>query len=644
MCGIAGILEFETGRQPSLDQLQRMAHALVHRGPDEEGFYQSGPVGFAHRRLSIIDLASGQQPMQSPDGQVCVVFNGEVYNYLELKHELEQKGYTFSTRSDTEVLLALYLHYGVAAFPKINGMLACAVWDQRTRQLVLARDRFGKKPLFYYQDSHRFLFGSEIKALLAHGEVPRTLNPAALHSYFTHSYIVGEHTILADVRRVPPAHVLVVRDRHVTCQPYWEFRLHPDDAPPNEEDATTHLDGLLRQAVQRRLMSEVPLGAFLSGGLDSSTVVALMAQMSSRPVQTFTVGFDESDYSELADAREVAKHLGTEHHEMVVKPAALDILPDLVWYLDEPFGDSSAVPTYYVSRAARQHLTVALSGDGGDEVFAGYMRYQQIAEYQRMQAIPAGVRQRVLQPLAARLPFTWPGWNYLYAMGKMNGSALPYNLGLYPYIQEQLYTPEFQQQLQGDDPFALTEQILSRGEHLDPVSRYQYLDTLQYLPADILTKVDRMSMATSLEVRAPLLDYTVVEYLATLPLSYKLRGGVSKYILRKLSERLLPPSVLAKRKQGFAIPKGRWFQQDLRTFAEELLLSPRTLTRGYVRGDTVRRLLRHHLSGRRDYSTWIWCLIMFEMWCRTFLDERLDRTLERRERPGDFSRRAGVEV
>lgn len=624
MCGIAGVLEFLPDHQPSLERLRRMAQVLTHRGPDEEGFYTSGPVGLAHRRLSIIDLASGQQPMESPDGQVCVVFNGEVYNYPELKAELTQQGHVFRTTSDTEVLLALYRCYGLEAFARVNGMLACAFWDQRTRQLVLVRDRFGKKPLFYYADAQRLVFGSEIKAILAYGGVQRHVNLAALHEYLTHSFIVGNQSILQGIHRLPPAHALVVHDGQIRTFPYWQFQFTPQPNPPPEEEIVEHLAELLRQAVRRRLMSEVPLGAFLSGGIDSSTVVALMAQLSDRPVRTFAIGFDEANYSELEDARTVAQHFGTEHHEMIVKPAALEVLPKLVWYFDEPFGDSSAVPTYYVCQAARQHLTVALSGDGGDEVFAGYVRYRELEQYQRMGRIPSWIRHQLLQPLTGVLPFTWPGWNYLYAMGKMNGGGVPSGLGLYPYIQEQLYSSEFTHALRGCDAFAETAKILRNGDHLDPVSRYQYLDTLQYLPADILTKVDRMSMANSLEVRSPLLDHTVVEYMATLPITLKLRGEVSKYILRKLCGRWLPPATLQKRKQGFAIPKDKWFQQELRTFAEDLLLDRKTLARGYFRKESLSRLLSHHATGRRDYSTWIWCLIVLEMWHRLFLDDWQD--------------------
>jgi asparagine synthase (glutamine-hydrolysing) len=500
-------------------------------------------------------------------------------------------------------------------------MFACAFWDARTRRLVLARDRFGKKPLFYYQDAHLLLFGSEMKALLAYGGIDRQVNLRALHEYLTYGYIVGEQSILKGIHRLPPAHMLVVQNGQVLCRPYWTFTFQPAARPPDEVEAVERLEELLRQAVRRRLMSDVPLGAFLSGGLDSSMVVAFMAELSERPVKTFTVGFEESDYSELEDARLVAQHLGTDHHEAVVKPSALDILPDLVWHLDEPFGDSSAVPTYYVCRAARQHVTVALSGDGGDEVFAGYTRYQELDRYINMLKIPAWVRRGIIRPITRTLPFTCPGWNYLYAMGALRDGALSAGLGLYPYIQEKLYSSDLQRQLRAHITLEPMAQLLYQARHLDPVSRYQYLDTLQYLPADILTKVDRMSMANSLEVRSPLLDAPLVEYMATLPVSLKLRDGVSKYIFRKLCSRLLPPAVLTKRKQGFAVPKDRWFQHELRTSAEMILLDPRTLARGYFRQETLLRLLQHHTAGRRDYSTWIWCLMVLEMWFRRFLDE-----------------------
>lgn len=623
MCGIAGILEFDKEREPTLEELRRMAQVLKHRGPDEEGFYQSRPVGLAHRRLSIIDLVSGQQPMESPDGRLCVVFNGEVYNFPELKLELEGKGYTFRTRSDTEVLLALYSRYGLEAFPKINGMFACAFWDRAERQLVLARDRFGKKPLFYYHGARRFLFASEIKALLTLEEIERKINPAALHEYLTYTYVVGDQTFIQGIYRLPPAHVLVIRDgQQQLLRPYWELKFEPDSNPATEPEVLERVGDLLRRAVKSRLISDVPLGAFLSGGLDSSTVVALMTQLSDRPVRTFTIGFDESRYSELEDARVVAKHLGTDHHEIIVKPSAFDVLPELVWHFDEPFGDSSALPTYYVCKAAREHVTVALSGDGGDEVFAGYNRYRRTGRSRRFQKIPIWMRHKMIRPLANTLPFTFPAWNSLYAMGRVNGEGTPFRMGIYPYIQEQIYSDDLKMQLKGCSAFAAEVRLRSKAQHLDPVSRSQYRDTLEYLPADILTKVDRMSMANSLEVRSPFLDYTLVEYMATLPVSFKLREGTSKYILRKLCSQMLPASVLSKPKQGFAIPRDQWFQKELRPAAEEILLDARTVARGYFRNDILKRVLRHHATGKRDYSTWIWCLVVLEMWQRLFLDSR----------------------
>jgi asparagine synthase (glutamine-hydrolysing) len=620
MCGIAGILELDPRARPSRDALRRMSGVLTHRGPDAEGFWESGPVGLAHRRLSIIDVASGQQPMESPDGQVCVVFNGEIYNYPELRRDLESRGHVFRTKSDTEVLLALYCADGIESFSRLNGMFACAFWDRRTARLVLVRDRFGKKPLFYRQDAHRLLFGSELKALLAYGPMERAVNLRAVHEYLTYGYIVGEAAILEGVQRVPPAHVVVIHDGQVTSRPYWQLRYEPVSTPPDEAETVARVEDLLRQAVKRRLMSEVPLGAFLSGGLDSSTVVALMAEVSSRPVRTFSIGFEEQDYSELADARRVADHLGTDHHEMIVKPAALDVLPDLVWHLDEPFGDSSALATYYVCQAARQHVTVALSGDGGDEVFAGYGNYQNLERWNRLRRIPAWVRRGPLASLSRALPFTWPGWNALYAAGQLTDDGLPPLAGMYPYIHESLWTSEAKARLGSHDPFETTRRLAGPTAHLDIVSRLQYLDTLQYLPADILTKVDRMSMAHSLEVRSPLLDHTLVEYAATLPVSLKLRGTVGKYVLRRVAARLLPPEVLTKPKQGFAIPKDRWFRGELRSFAEDVLLDRRSLWRGYLRKDTLTRMLHHHATGRRDYSTWIWCLIVLELWSRRYLD------------------------
>ena len=623
MCGFAGVLEFVDGSRPSRSGLEKMAKVLVHRGPDEEGFWQAGPIGLAHRRLKVIDLVTGQQPLGSPDKKVWIVFNGEIYNFLELKQGLKQKGFEFRTTTDTEVLLALYLQEGLEAFKLLNGMFACAIWDGRTDQLVLARDRLGKKPLFYYSDSQRFLFGSEMKALLAYGTIERSVDISALHEYLTHGYIVGEQAIIQGIHRLPPANLLTVQNKRLERRSYWKLFFQPTSTIPCEEEVLERLGDLLHQSVKRRMISDVPLGAFLSGGLDSSVVVALMARSAEQPIRTFSIGFDESDYSELDDARVVAKHLGTHHHEMVVTPSALDVLSELIWYLDEPFGDSSAVPTYYVCRAARQDVTVALSGDGGDELFAGYQRYLQLGRSEKLSKIPGWIRRHILKPATKILPFTSPGWNYLYAIGHRESKDNPSFLGIYPYLKSNIISEALQHELQGHDAFESTHLLLQQVGHLDPVSRYQYLDTLQYLPSDILTKVDRMSMANSLEVRAPLLDFTLVEYMATIPVSFKLMNGITKYIFRKFCSQLLPDSVLQKRKQGFAIPKGQWFRTELRQVAYDILLDSRTLSRGYFRKRAIMRMLEHHGKGKRDYSTWIWCLIVLEMWHRTFIDTDL---------------------
>lgn len=620
MCGIAGIVEHRPHAQPDAEALRRMASVLTHRGPDDAGYLVRGRAGLAHRRLSIIDIGGGHQPMSSADGRCSVVFNGEIYNFPDLRAALEREGLTFRTRSDTEVLLELFRREGVAGLSRLNGMFACAFWDAEDDALTLVRDRMGKKPLYYHAGPERFLFGSELKSLLAHGTLTPAVDRRGLLDYLSFGYVAGANCILQGVAKVPPGHFVTLRDGRVDCRPYWSLRFRPDPNPPDEREAEERLEVLLTDAVRRRMISDVPLGAFLSGGLDSSIVVALMARVADRPVRTFSIGFDERGYSELEDARLVAQHLGTEHHETVVRPSALEILPRLIWHLDEPFADSSAVPTFYVCQAARREVTVALSGDGGDEVFAGYQRYLELGRYEAMLRVPQGVRSRLVRPFASRIPFTWPAYNYLYAMGRIGPSPVPHRLGLYPFVLERLLHDDLLAELERTDPHAPTERRLAEVADLDAVSAYQYADTLQYLPDDILVKVDRTSMALSLEVRAPLLDYNVVEYVASLPIEYKLLNGETKRLLRRIAGRLLPPSVLQKRKQGFAIPIAEWFRGELRPLAHDVLLDSRSVNRGIVRAAVVRRMLEHHDAGSRDYSDWIWALLVLELWFRTHLD------------------------
>ena len=620
MCGIAGVLLRDSAATPDREALERMAGAIRHRGPDADGFRISGPAGLAHRRLSIIDLAAGGQPMSSADGTVWVIFNGEIYNYPELREAMEAAGHRFRTRSDTEVLVELFRSEGAASFRKLNGMFACAFWDETRRELTLVRDRWGKKPLYVANGARELRFGSEIKALLAYGAFERRVHAGALHEYLTQGYISGPQTIFEGMERLLPGHYLTARDGTVSVHRYYELEFGPAASPLAEEPFLERLDATLRGAVKRRLMSDVPLGAFLSGGLDSSVVVALMARLSDRPVRTFSVGFEEAGYSELEDARAVARHVGTDHAETMVRPSAFEILPDLVWHCDEPFADSSAVPTYYVSRAAREHVTVALSGDGGDEVFAGYTRYKLAREREAWRRVPRWLGEGIGGRLTRILPFTAPGWNTLATLSYLSGQGRIAGQGIYPYVRDALYSRAWGRRATTFDPMARLESILAPVRGLDVVSQLQYLDMHHYLPGDILTKVDRMSMAVSLEVRAPLLDYEVVELMARAPLSYKLAGDVSKVSLRRLAARLLPKSTLEKRKQGFALPQGRWFQGQLYARAEEILLDPRALGRGYFDPRAIRTVLSEHRRGRRDYGTWLWCLIVLEIWHRHFVD------------------------
>jgi asparagine synthase (glutamine-hydrolysing) len=621
MCGIAGVIEFANPSDLSPSSLERMAGVLRHRGPDDQGFYVSGGTALVHRRLSIIDLsAGGHQPKESEDGAHTVVFNGEIYNFPELRADLEARGESFTTRSDTEVLLRAYRVWGVDCLSRLNGMFAFAIWDSRRRVLFAARDRLGKKPFFYYEDGRRLVFGSEIKAILAYGNVDREIDVGAVDQYLTDHVIPAPRTVFRKVRKLLPGHYLLFENGQSETRPYWTFEFQPDPVDRGEDAYVEELEHLLRGAVRRRLLSDVPVGAFLSGGLDSSVVVAMMAQLSDQPVKTYTVGFSERGYSEVEDARIIARHFGTEHHEMIVEPSAISILPDLVWHYDEPFGDSSAVPTYYVSRMAASHVKVALSGDGGDEVFAGYTRYRAAERNPFWSWIPERIRSRALGPLVGTIPIDWPGRNRLYEMAHASGIAPGYGLGLYPYIKERLYTPSMRAAAAANPSSRETYATLLKGSDWDPVTRLQYLDTVRYLPDDILTKVDRASMAHSLETRAPLLDYTLVEFLARVPSRHKLRDGVQKILLRRLAAKLLPQSALQKPKQGFGIPQGIWFRRDLEDHARKRLLEPRTLDRGYFDRVVLERVLDSHRAGRRDYSDWIWCLLMLEEWHRVFVD------------------------
>lgn len=627
MCGILGILN-ANGEPVDRGNILSMAAVMSHRGPDGEGAYCDGPVGLAHRRLSIIDLSGGAQPMSNEDGSVWITFNGEIYNFPDLKRDLEAKGHRFRTRSDTEAIVHAYEEYGPDCVKRLRGMFAFGIWDARKRRLFLARDRMGKKPLHYFSDGKRFIFASEIKAIVQDRGVPREIDPEALVDYFTYMYIPFPRTIFRSVRKLPPAHWMTVSldgaeadgsPLRIESQAYWDLRYSPDPSP-SEEEWIAGLRDKIAEAVRIRLMSEVPLGAFLSGGVDSSVVVAAMAAAQEQPVKTFSIGFDEEDFSEIRYARLVARRFGTDHHEEIVRPDAMEVLPRLAWEFDEPFADSSAIPTYYVSRMARQHVTVVLSGDGGDETFAGYRRYAWADGLSRWDFMPGFVRKAV---------FGWP--SALMPQG-MRGKGALRNMSMGPFERyRSLIThdePGYLDGLLAADVKAqvafgrdgLFRDIYDRPAETDYLTRLQYLDTKTYLAEDILTKVDRSSMLCSLETRAPLLDHELQEYAATIPSSLKLFGSEKKYILRRAARDVVPDEVLDRPKMGFAVPLATWFKKDLDGFARDILLSPTARQRGLFDSRFVEKVLDDHQKKTRDLSARIWSLLFFEQWCRNWID------------------------
>jgi asparagine synthase (glutamine-hydrolysing) len=627
MCGISGVAgSLRTDRAV----LQGMNDALAHRGPDGEGFFwpDSGQVGLGMRRLAIIDVAGGDQPIFNEDGSVCVVYNGEIYNYLELRQELQARGHRFTTQSDTEVVVHAYEEYGVECVGRLWGMFALALWDSTRQRLLLARDRLGKKPLVYYVDAHGGLaFASELQGLLAHPDVPREVHARAIDDYLTYLYVPAPITAYRDIRKLPPGHRLVWQSGRLSVERYWQPQFGAK-LRISEEDAVAQFGELFRDAVRRRLVAEVPLGAFLSGGMDSSSVVAEMAELSPSPVKTFSIGFGERDYDELAFARQVARRFSTEHHELVVEPHALEVLPTLVRHYGEPYGDSSAIPTYYVARMTRQHVTVALNGDGGDELLAGYERHWAARIAARYDTIPRFVRHGLIRPLIPLVPEPRQRRAFLRRAKRFMAAAhMPvldrylHWVGAYSPAQKlSLYSDDFVGELAGNESGHWLTEALAAEPHLDPVDAVLRGDTLMYLPADLLAKVDIATMANSLEARSPLLDHRLVEFCAALPSDYKLRGRTSKWLLRQVMRDRLPPAILTRSKMGFGVPVGEWLRGELRPLLEDTLLSSRSLARGYFRPQALRALVDDHTTRRADRTSHIWALLMLELWFRELID------------------------
>jgi asparagine synthase (glutamine-hydrolysing) len=615
MCGIAGIVEVG-GRVVDRDLLTAMTTVQAHRGPDGDGFVCRDGVGFGHRRLAIIDLVTGDQPMPNDDQSVWIVFNGEIYNYRELRDELEARGARFRTQSDTEVILRAYEAYGPECVSHLRGMFAFAILDERARRVFLARDRIGIKPLVYHWDGRRLLFASELKGILQAADVPRDLDFEALGEYLGYHYVAAPRTIFRAIRKLPPASTLTLSldGGAPRVARYWTLRFSPQPRV-SESEWIEGLRGQLARAVRSHMISDVPIGAFLSGGLDSSTVVALMAQASGAPVRTFSIGFAESDFDELAYARQVAARYGTDHYELVVKPSALDVLPKLAWHFDEPFADSSAIPTYYVSKITREHVTVALSGDGGDENFAGYRRYARAQElHERLDRGVFRFARPLLRLAAGALPVGAFGQAYAGLLGAGDFGRY-HRLMTYERAEtlRRLLSDDLWGAVVAPSP-ARFSRLAAELEAPDYVSALQLIDIHTYLPEDILTKVDRASMAVSLESRVPLLDHVLMEYAATIPSALKLRGGQGKHILKRAMALSLPGDILTRRKMGFGVPLGEWFRGELRDMAHDVLLSQESRERGIFRSSEVEHLLSTHEAGRRDWSARLWALICFELW------------------------------
>jgi asparagine synthase (glutamine-hydrolysing) len=629
MCGIAGFVESSSTSSPlGSHDAHALAHAMCdairHRGPDDEGVlieeWGTGRVAMGMRRLSIIDLSTGHQPIHNEDRTIWTVFNGEIYNFPELRRDLEAGGHRFYTATDTETIVHAYEQGGPDAIERLRGMFGLAIWDAQSKTLLLARDRIGIKPLHYAQIGGRLYFGSEIKSILRSAEVPRDIDLNALDHYLSVLYTPRDASIFARVSKLPPGHLLIWRDGRVDVRQYWQLAAS-ESFDGTEQEAVDALRDVLAGAVRSHLASDVPIGAFLSGGVDSSVVVSLMAQACGRRVKTFSIGFDEPSFDELQHARRVAEHVGADHHELVVRPDAVAILDDVIRHCDEPFADPSVIPTWYVSQMASRHVTVVLSGDGGDELFGGYDRYfphPRVLAFDRYS--PAAFR-RVAALAASSLPHGVRGKNFLRHVGRDEyGRYLDAIRYFSADEKPDLLSPDVRAALVGPDPESRLAHHFERYRALPWPSQMMRFDTETYLPDDILTKVDRMSMAHSIESRVPLLDNEVIEFASRLPATLKIKGARRKHILKEVGITLLPREVLDRPKQGFGIPLGVWFRGRLRELFADTLLSTDALARGYFQPGFVRRIVDEHLAGRRDHTIRLWQLVVFERWHRLYVN------------------------
>ncbi|MEO8720426.1 MAG: asparagine synthase (glutamine-hydrolyzing) [Ginsengibacter sp.] len=619
MCGIAGKINFDPDHKIDEFELKSMTDSLYDRGPDDEGFYLNKNIGLGFRRLSIIDLSTGHQPLSNEDGSIWIVFNGEIYNYQELQEKLIQQGHIFKTKSDTETIVHLYEQHGFDCLKYLRGMFSFAIWDNNLKQLFCARDRFGIKPFYYYFDKEKFVFGSEIKTLLKSRGIDKSLSYEALDSYFAFGYISNDLSIYKNIKKLNPAHYLVLsldKKSNVSIERYWDIIFEPDYSK-TEEDWCREIETCFSETVKLHMISEVPLGAFLSGGIDSSSVVAMMAKNSNRPIKTFSIGFKEQTYNELKYAREIANKYGTEHHEQIVEPESMSLLPKLVKAYDEPFADSSAIPTYYVSKLAREFVTVALSGDGGDELFAGYDNYNKLNKIKTSSFHSSNpfVNKMIWGNLYKLIPqsVSGKGLSYLLSHDKKYIGAYA---SFWPLDERKKLLMEHSKIDYQKASEGYKENILKEGEKNDFISNLQFLDMRSYMVDDILTKVDRASMMNSLEVRVPFLDHKFAELTFRIPSSMKLHKNSQKYIFKKSMESFLPPNIFNHEKQGFGIPLSYWFKDDLKEYVNDTLLSESSFSTKYLSKKIIKKTIADNNKGMRNLSSKIWSLIFFEEWLK----------------------------
>ena len=639
MCGICGAVWTSSGSGPTVEQLSAMIARLEHRGPDDQGSFRDSHATLGFRRLSIIDLDGGHQPITNEDGTIHVVFNGEIYNYQSLHNRLEARGHTLRSAGDSEVISHLYEDEGPSFARHLRGMFSIALWDAPRKRLVLARDRLGQKPLVYRLDAERILFASELKALLAlpESEIPRALDPVSLDRYLTYGYVPYPRTILQGFHKLPPAHYAVWHEGHLELHRYWEPEWGLETRRPLNEDVD-ELRETLSDAVREQMVADVPLGAFLSGGIDSTIIVGLMQKHATHQVKTFSIGFDDPAFDESAFARMAADHLGTEHHAFIVKPEAWETIPGLAKHFDEPFADSSALPTWHVSRLTREHVTVALTGDAGDELFGGYDRYRAIALAEFVARLPGGFGRWLGGPVARAVPASTRAKTKLRAAKRwLEAVGLPPEARYLRWMtsfDEQtrtgLYSDDFLDQLStaaeaepnDADPAVVLQRALEVAPSRDPVTQAMIGDLLTYLPGDLLVKVDIASMAHSLECRGPFLDHRVVELALAMPVDRKLRlrKGRSKMILKRAFADLIPPPIQTRPKMGFGVPIDRWFRGELKDELRAVLLDPVSQGRGLFRPEAVETMINEHIQNRRDHSYRLWALLMLELWFRNYVD------------------------